>query len=150
MNIPLIVKNTIIINSPIARVWDVLTNPEQTPKYMFGCTVITDYQPGHPIIWQGTHEGHDTVYVTGHVVTYKLNHLFAYTVFDPFSTYENTPANHLTVTYTLAENNEETTLEITQGDYTLVPDGEARYEEALEEGGWSSILEAIKKVAEEE
>ena len=145
----LIVRNIITINAPAGKVWDVLTNPEQTPKYMFGCKIITDYQPGHPIIWQGTHEGHDTVYVTGHVVTYKLNQLFAYTVFDPFSTYENTEANHLTVTYTLVESDGSTQLEVTQGDYTLVPDGEVRYEKAIEEGGWSSILDAIKKVSEE-
>ncbi|MFD1256055.1 SRPBCC domain-containing protein [Mucilaginibacter terrae] len=150
MSNPLIVKNTIIINTPVTKVWDVLTNPEQTPKYMFGCKIITDYQPGNPILWQATHEGNDTVYVSGHVITYKLHQLFAYTVFDPFSTYENIPENHLTVTYSLTNKNGETSLDITQGDYTWVPDGEARYEKAIEEGGWSSILEAIKKVAEEE
>lgn len=149
MSKPLIVKNTITINAPVSKVWDVLTNPQQTVKYMFGCKVITDYQPGHPIIWQGTHEGHDTVYVTGTMVNYKLEKLFAYTVFDPFSTYEDTPANHLTVTYTLTPHNDSTVLEVTQGDYTQVPDGQPRYDQAIAEGGWDSIIGAIKNVAEE-
>lgn len=33
MQKPLIVKNSITINAPASKVWDALTNPEQTKKY---------------------------------------------------------------------------------------------------------------------
>ena len=38
------IKNTIYIIAPLERVWDVLINPEQTKKYMFGCETISALQ----------------------------------------------------------------------------------------------------------
>ena len=49
----LIIKKSIKINSNSTKVWDVLTNPEHTKEYMFGCEVISDWKIGSPIIWKG-------------------------------------------------------------------------------------------------
>ena len=38
------VKNSIRIEATADRVWDALTNPEQTKKYMFGCETVSDWQ----------------------------------------------------------------------------------------------------------
>jgi uncharacterized protein YndB with AHSA1/START domain len=37
-----IVQNAIVINSPVAKVWEVLIDPEQTKKYMLGCETVDD------------------------------------------------------------------------------------------------------------
>ena len=68
MNAPLIVKNSIIINAPAAKVWDALVNPVQTKKYMFGCETISDWKPGSELLWRGNYEGKDMVFVKGKIV----------------------------------------------------------------------------------
>jgi uncharacterized protein YndB with AHSA1/START domain len=42
----LIVRNSIIINADAAKVWNVLTSPDQTKKYMFGCETVSDWKQG--------------------------------------------------------------------------------------------------------
>jgi uncharacterized protein YndB with AHSA1/START domain len=44
----LFVKNSITINASPAKVWDALTNPEQTRKYMFGCETVSDWKKEVP------------------------------------------------------------------------------------------------------
>jgi hypothetical protein len=49
----------------------------------------------------------------------------------------------------LSEENSQTALTVTQGDYAGVADGERRYQEAYNGGeGWNPILIEIKKLAE--
>ena len=145
---PLYVTNDIIINAPIDTVWEVLTSADHTPKYMYGCSITTDYQPGSPVLWQAEFEGNITVFVKGTLVRMEAPSVFAYTTFDPNSTHEDIPENHTTVTYTLSGQVDGTHLKVTQGDYSIVPDGEKRYNDAVNAGGWSSIMEEIKKIAE--
>ena len=146
----LIVKNIVIINAPASRVWDILTNPEHTKKYMFGCETISDWRVGSPLLWQANYEGKDTVFVKGEIVSIKPEKFLAYTTIDPNSPIEDVPENYLTVTYDLSETNGQTFLTVTQGDYTKVADGERRYIEAYNDGqGWDPILVEIKKLAEE-
>ena len=57
MNKGFIAKATILINSPVSRVWDALTNPELIKQYLFGTQVTTDWKVGSPITYKGTWEG---------------------------------------------------------------------------------------------
>ena len=150
MNEPLMVISNITINAPASKVWDALTNPEQTKKYMFGCETISDWKVGSPLLWQANYEGKDTVFVKGNIVSIEPEKLLAYTTFDPNSTIQDVPSNYLTVTYELTEENGQTYLTVTQGDYSKVADSEKRYNEAYNDGeGWNPILIEIKKLAEE-
>lgn len=143
------VKNDITINSPASKVWDVLTNPEQTKKYMYGCETVSDWKPGSELLWRGEWEGKPMVFVKGYIVKIEPGKFLAYTTFDPNNpAIEDTPANYLTVTYSLSEQDGQTVLSVTQGDYTNVAMGQKRYEDAVSAGGWSSVLTEIKKVAE--
>ncbi len=146
----LLVKNIITINAPAKKVWDVLTNPEQTKKYMFGCETVSDWKPGSTLEWKGTYEGKEMVFVKGKIADIQPENLLAYTTFDPNNTaMEDKPENYLTVTYDLKEENGVTVLKVTQGDYNKVADGETRYKEAYNNGeGWNPILVEIKKIAE--
>ena len=146
---PLIVKNTITINAPIAKVWDALTNPVQTKKYMFGCEALSDWKKGSPLTWEMNYEGKPFVAVKGYIVEIEPNKKLAYTTIDPNSPIADIPQNYLTVTYLLSSEGNKTVLTVTQGDYATVADGEKRYEEAFNNGeGWNHVLVEIKKMLE--
>ncbi len=146
---PRTIINTITIQATPAKIWDALTNPEQTKKYMFGCETVSDWQPGSSLLWRMEHEGGELVAVKGHIVDIQPGKYLAYTVFDPNSTMPDIPENYLTVTYALAPENGQTVLTVTQGDYNTVADGERRYQESYNNGeGWNPILVEIKKLVE--
>lgn len=145
----LIVTSSICINAPMATVWNALTNPEQTKKYMFGCETVSDWNIGSPLLWQGVWEGQPMVFVKGTIVAIEPNTHLAYTTFDPNSTLADIPENYVTVTYDLSEENGQTRLVVTQGDFATVADGERRYTDTYNGGeGWNPILVEIKKLVE--
>jgi uncharacterized protein YndB with AHSA1/START domain len=149
MSTPLFVRNTIVINANAPTVWNVLTNPDQTKKYMFGCETVSDWQPGSELLWKGSYEGKDMVFVKGTIVKIDPGKFLSYTTIDPNSNIDDKAENYLTVTYDLTASNGQTTLVVTQGDYSLVAEGERRYQEANNGGeGWNPILQEIKKIAE--
>lgn len=147
---PLLITNTITINASSSKVWDALINPEQTKKYMFGCETVSDWKKGSTLIWKMMHEGKEFIPVKGHVVEITPNKFLSYTVIDPHSPdIPDIPENYLTVTYSLEEKNNQTTLTVTQGDYNTVAEGQKRYKETYNNGeGWNPILVGIKKLLE--
>lgn len=147
----LFVKSTININAPASKVWNALTNPDETKKYMFGCEAISDWEIGSQLIWKAEYEGKETVFVKGEIIDLQVGKRLAYTTIDPNSDIDDTSENYLTVTYELFAENGVTTLNVTQGDYSTVADGRRRYEEAYNNGeGWNPILANIKKLVESE
>jgi uncharacterized protein YndB with AHSA1/START domain len=145
----LFIENSITINASPTKVWDVLVNPEQTKKYMFGCEAVSDWRVGSPLLWRGQYEGKEIVFVKGTVVDIKPERLLVYTVIDPNSTIEDIPENYLTITYELTRKNGKTHFKVTQGDYSKVGDGDRRYKESYNNGeGWNPILVEIKKLVE--
>ena len=152
MSQPLIVKNSITINAPASKVWDALVNPEQTKKYMFGCETVSNWKPGSELLWRGSYEGKEMVFVKGNIVEIEPEKLLVYTTFDPNNpAMEDKPENYLTVTYELESNNGQTILTASQGDFSKVGDGEKRYKEVYNNGeGWNPILVQIKQLVEAE
>jgi len=147
----LFVTNSIFIQAPAAAVWNALTNPEQTKKYMFGCETVSDWTVGSPLLWQANYEGKDIVFVKGEIVEYEPFTLLTYTTIDPNSSIDDISKNYLTVTYQLTEENGGTLFTVRQGDYLLVADGEKRYVDAYNGGeGWNPILVQIKALVEDE
>ena len=150
MYTPLIVKNIISINASKSKVWNALIDPEQTKKYMFGCETVSDWKPGSTLLWKGTYESKEMIFVKGHVIDIQSEKLLSYTVIDPNNpAVPDIPENYLTVTYNLKEANGQTVLTASQGDFSKVKDGEKRYKEVYNNGdGWNPILVQIKKLAE--
>jgi uncharacterized protein YndB with AHSA1/START domain len=145
----LFIRNTISINAPAVKIWDVLTNPEMTKIYMFGCEAVSDWKVGSELLWKGSYEGKEMVFVKGHIVTIEPTTKLVYSTFDPNSTIADIPENYLNVTYLLSEDNGVTTFTVTQGDYNKVEEGEKRYKEGSNNGeGWNPVLMEIKKLAE--
>ena len=149
MEPPMIVKNTILINAPIGRVWDALVNPEMTKIYMFGCETVSDWKPGSPLLWKGQYEGKDMVFVKGYVVEIDPPNKLVYTVIDPNSDIEDIPENYLNVTYQLEEVGEKTKLTVIQDGFERAAKGQERYKETYNEGiGWDPILQEIARLLE--
>ncbi len=139
-------ENEILIHAPVSEVWDTLMNPEKTKQYMYGCEVVSNWEIGSPVVWKGAADG--VVYVKGTLVALEKERIFAFTTFDPNDSYQDIPENHLTATYTLQPQGDATLLVVTQGDYAAVADGNKRYEDTMAQGGWGSVLEAIKQVVD--
>lgn len=150
MHNPLIVKNSIAINATPEKVWDALINPEQTKKYMFGCETVSDWKPGSALLWKGNYKGKEMVFVKGNILSIEPDRFLSYSTIDPNSGIADIPENYLTVTYALTAQNGQTVLTVTQGDYATVGDGEKRYQETIDGGGWNPILNEIKKIVETE
>jgi uncharacterized protein YndB with AHSA1/START domain len=149
MSQPLVISNVITIEAPAAKVWDALTNPEQTKKYMFGCEALSDWKPGSPLIWKGKFNGVEMIAVKGEIVRIEPFKRLVYTVIDPNNpAIPDIPENYLTVTCLLEEENGHTKLTATQGDYSVVAEGDSRYRHSVDGGGWDPILVQIKALVE--
>ncbi len=144
-----IVTNSITIKATASRVWDALTNPEQTKKYMFGCETVSDWKTGSSLLWKGSYEGNEMIFVKGFILDIQPNRILKYTVIDPNATYPHSPENHLNVTYELSEQTGLTTLTVSQDGFENAADGEKRYTDVYNNGeGWNPILVEIKKMIE--
>ncbi len=147
--LPLAVTNIISIQAPAAVVWDVLTLPQYTRQYMFGCETVSDWQPGNSLLWRGKYEGNQLVFVSGYVLVIEPGRYLKYSVIDPNAAYPHTPENHLNVTYQLAETEGVTTLTVTQDGFETAAEGEKRYRDVYNNGeGWLPMLVQIRQVAE--
>jgi uncharacterized protein YndB with AHSA1/START domain len=140
------IRNTLEVNAPIDTLWKILTSNEFIRQYMFGCVAETDWKPGSPLLWRGAADG--KLYVKGNVVSIDKPHRLEYTIIDPNNPeLADVPENYLTMIYTLSERGSSASvLEIAQGDFSKVGNGEQRYQDSL--GGGDHILQAIKKLAE--
>ncbi len=147
---PLFVENTIHINASAAKVWDALINPEQTKKYMFGCETVSDWKVGSSLDWKAFYEGKEMVFVKGNILKIDPEKHLSYTTFDPNSTtIQDIPENYLTVTYDLLEHDGKTILNVSQGDFSKVGDGDKRYNDVYNGGdGWNPVLIKIKELIE--
>ena len=141
----LVIRKSIDVAAPVETLWKVLTDSEFIPQYMFGCIAETDWKPGSPLLWKGAADG--KLYVKGDVVSVDPPHRLEYTIFDPNSTIPVIPENYLTMIYELRSTGDSaSTLDIIQGDYAKVADGQKRYEHSLQ--GDDFVLTGIKKLAE--
>jgi uncharacterized protein YndB with AHSA1/START domain len=141
----LVIRKTIKVDASADTLWKVLTENEFIPKYMFGCYAETDWKPGSPLLWKGQADG--KLYVKGSVVAIEAPHHLEYTVIDPNSDIADIPENYLKMTYGLKEDGSgSTVLEIAQGDFATVANGQKRYEDVM--AGDDHLMVAIKNVAE--
>ncbi len=145
MGTRLMLKNSVEIDASPAKVWDTLVNPVMTRKYMFDCEALSDWKAGSELLWKGATDG--KVYVKGNIVEIEYGKILRYTVFDPNGGMKDIPSNYLTVTYALLTQDGKTLLTVSQGDYSVVENGQKRYEDTV--NGWGTVLQKIKEIAEQ-
>lgn len=148
MSESMMIKKEVYFTASQAEVWNLLTNPELTKQYMFGCEVLSDWQLGSEIIWKGlTEDGLAVVYVKGEIVAIEMGRRVAFTMFDPNRGLADVPENYVKLSYELTESGAGTELLLTQGDYAGAEDAEQRYEESVK--GWDMVIPLMKELVEQ-
>ena len=129
------------ISASPAQVWEVLTDPEQIKKFMFGADVKTDWQPGSSIVWQGVYEGKEYE-DKGEILEVDPGRLLKVTHYSPLTGQPDVPENYHTLTYELQERGTSTHLSLSQ-------DNNASEEEAEHSRGmWEMLVSGVKEAAE--
>lgn len=142
MRLDLQVSESIVVNVPASKMWEVLTNPEIIKEYLFGTETITDWKVGSDVVFQGEYNGHK--YRDHGVVKENILHKrIAYTYWSGFSGLEDKSENYSMVIYDIEpadSNNIKFTW--TQKGY---PD-ETRQQHS--QSGMAEFLKQIKGIAE--
>jgi len=140
------IKKTITLNANVAKVWEALTKPEMTKKYMLGTEVISDWKVGSPILLKGRFKGDEKIIEKGSIEKIEVGRLLQFTKFDLNAKCNDVPSNYVKATYELTPKLGKTVLSVTQGDYSRVKDGEKRFADADSE--WNQALNALKAFIE--
>ncbi len=141
MDKKLIAKASIIINVPVAKVWDALTNPEMIKQYMFGTDAVSDWKEGCSIVWKGEWQG-NKYEDKGVILQLKPKQMIQYSHFSPLSGQPDVPENYHTVTVELSSDGVQTTISLSQDNNAT--------EQAREhsEKNWKMMLDGLKKLLE--
>lgn len=137
----LIAKASTVIDAPIEKVWDALTDPVRIKRYMFGSDVASDWQVGSAITWSGEWNG-KPYQDKGVILRNEENRVLAYSHFSPMMGKPDLPENYHTVTIELSADGEKTGVTLSQDNNATE---EAR---AHSEKNWTMMLEGLKKEAE--
>ena len=137
----LLAKTQVEIHTPIAQVWDALVNPEKIKQYMFGTTVVSEWEEGSPIVWQGTWK--DKPYEDlGRILKLQPQRLLQYSHFSPLSGQPDLPENYHIVTIELSSTGPGTLVRLSQ-------DNNASEDERKDsEQNWRTMLANLKKLLE--
>jgi len=145
----MILQKALTTTASISKLWAYLTEADKTKQYMFGCEVLSSWEVGTPVIWQGqTEDGKEIIYVKGELIKIEPLKVLQFTMFDPNMGLEDLPHNYILLTYTLSEKKGQTILQVEQGDYSKVDNGQSRLEES--EKGWDYVLPLLKELVERE
>ena len=134
-------STAITISVPASKIWKALTTPSIIKQYFFGTDAVSDWKVGSPLIFKGEWQGKQYE-DKGTILESVTNKLFMYSYWSSMSGKEDKPDNYVNVTYELAENNDATTLTITQEN---IPDEKTKEHS---EQNWSKVLEDLKKLLE--
>ncbi len=141
MNKDLIVQKSVQVSAPVSKVWEALTNPEMVKQYLFGTQLVTNWQVGSSIVFQGSYEGKE-YQDKGEIVQFEPEKLLQYTYLSSFSGLENKEENYSLVTYEVSGVDGDVTLKVSQKGFAN--------EQAREhsESSWNMVLNGIKKLVE--
>lgn len=130
-----------MVNAPVSKVWDALTNKEIIKQYFWGTKAESEWEKGSPITFSGSWDGQEYL-DKGTILEIENEKMVKYDYWSSMSGLEDKPENYLTVTYFLEQENGQTVLTIKQ-------DG-AKDKTAQEhsEQGWKEILKNLKELLE--
>lgn len=97
-------ERSIIIDAPVANIWDVLINPEKIAQYSFGSQVETDWQPGGPITFSRTSDGKHYE-DKGQILEVIPEQLLKFSYWSSQEGYPDIPENYSVISYNLEKVN---------------------------------------------
>ncbi len=139
MDSEFIAKTSVVIQAPVEKVWDALTNPVLIKQYFFGTEAVSDWKVGSTIIFRGTWEG-KPYEDKGTILAIEKEKFLKYNYWSSFSGTEDIASNYANITYTLTPDKSGTVLAITQDNCKTV---EARDHSAK---NWGIILDSLIKL----
>ncbi len=140
------VNNSLSLKAPVEKVWEALTQSDKVAQYMFGSMVQSSWEAGAPIEYYVEKDGEKKVVAKGKIVKIEKPKILEHTLFPAQSKIDDKPENYITVAYSLQENDEGCTLEISQKGFLSVEEGASRYRETKH--GWKIVLPKLKKLVE--
>ena len=137
----LVSKSGIIINAPVSKVWQALTEPAQIKQYLFGTNTVSDWKKGSPISYEGEWEG-KKYKDKGTIIEIVPEKLLHTTYWSSMGGKEDKPENYNNVIYELQPQNGKTLITISQDNIDT--------EEQLKhmEQNWAMVLDSMKKLLE--
>ena len=136
-----VAKAAVTINTPAARVWDALTQPDLIKQYLFGTTVTTDWKVGSPITYEGVWDG-KAYKDKGKILQVEPGKLLVSTFFSSLSGLPDIPENYQTVRYELASEGSGTRLTVIQDNNATQADADHSAQ------NWGMVLDGMKKILE--
>jgi uncharacterized protein YndB with AHSA1/START domain len=133
--------STIVLNAPVEKVWNALTQPELVKQWQYGSDLLTDWKIDHEIRFRNEWEG-QVFEQWGTVLEVIPNQKIKYSLFFPRPDLEDKPENYFIMSYNLSEENQKTKLEIIQEDNRP---GAVQEESQGEE---NPILQGLKAIVE--
>ncbi len=129
-----------IVKAPLEKVWEALTNSTILKQYFFGTQMITDWEVGGDIVFQGEWEG-QKYKDHGKVLEFKPNEKLSYTYLSSWANMEDIPENYVLVNYEVKPVENGTELTISQTNYD---EEKAQHSE----GSWAALMDEMKKIIE--
>jgi len=107
--------STIVLDAPIQKVWNALTQPTLVKQWQYGSDLITDWIVGNEIRFRNEWEG-QVFEQWGTVLEVIPNQKIKYSLFFPRPELEDKPENYFIMSYILTKENQKVKLEILQED----------------------------------
>ena len=141
MKTQFIARQSLVINTPVAAVWDALVNPRMIKQYLFGTNAISEWTEGSPIVFTGEWEGKHYE-DKGVILRLEPERLMQYSYFSPLSGRPDIPENYQTITIELSGQGTGTLLSLSQDNNAS--------EQAREqsEKNWEVVLLGLKNLLE--
>jgi uncharacterized protein YndB with AHSA1/START domain len=137
----LIANSSTTINAPVDKVWQALVKPDLIKQYMFGTNVVTDWQEGSPIVWQGEWQG-KAYEDKGTILKIEQERILQYSHFSPLTGQPDVPENYHTVTIELSGAGGQTQVTLSQDN------NETKEAREDSEKNWQMMLDSLKKLLE--
>lgn len=132
-----------VIQVPLEQVWEALVTPKMIKEYMFGANVISDWEEGSSIVWQGEWNG-KPYEDKGTILKLKKLKLLQYSHYSPLSGKPDLPENYHIITIRLSE------FELYAGiQVELIQDNnDSADEQQHSENNWNMMLDGLKNFLE--
>ena len=136
-----IAKTSMTIYAKAATVWQALTDPEMVKQYLFGTTVSSDWQKGSSLTYTGEWEG-KPYEDKGTILEIIPGKLLKTNYWSMFYGQEDVPENRRIVTYELDEQDDHTTLTLTQENCKTQEEADHSAK------NWTQVLTTLKAILE--